>query len=340
VPLTFNFEQSADNADQGTGTRSVSDDFSAGGTFLTFTLSSADSDNKSVQMGAENSLFGIGFDDGGSNDVFTLRFVTTSLGVSDGFSGPIVIQGGFVQGTIDVTFLTAGGGTVAAGQFTGAGQSVTYTGAQNVNGIRFTTSGSGRDRMGIDGLIVEGINCFCADTKIMTTTGEKPVQDITTEDTLLTVDGVETRVHWLGVQTINPNVRHPGSVTPVRITSGALGDGLPKRDLRLSPDHALAIDGYLINAGALVNGTTIYREHNTLSEGLTYYHIETDAHELILAEGVAAETFADFSARVDFENADEASGRVIPEMPLPRISSARLVPEHIRRRLQPMLAEE
>ena len=44
---------------------------------------------------------------------------------------------------------------------------------------------------------------------------------------------------------------------PVRVSAGALGNGLPHTELVLTADHALIIDGLAINTGALVNGTTI-----------------------------------------------------------------------------------
>jgi hypothetical protein len=179
--------------------------------------------------------------------------------------------------------------------------------------------------------------CFCEGTRIATPSGRKRVEDLRSEDTVLLADGRHSTVQWLGRQIVDSARALPRSANPIRVTKGALGDGLPVRDLRVSPDHAIAIDGYLINAGALVNGTTIYQER-AVTEDFIYYHIETDAHELILAEGVAVETFADFSTRDMFANAEEATARVIPEMPLPRVSSARLVPESIKQQLQSLIA--
>ena len=69
-------------------------------------------------------------------------------------------------------------------------------------------------------------------------------------------------------------------------------------------------------------------------EGFTYYHIETDSHELLLAEGVPAESYIDYLSRDRFDNPPEADGRVIPEMALLRVSAARLVPAELKARLQ------
>ena len=87
------------------------------------------------------------------------------------------------------------------------------------------------------------------------------------------------------------------------IAAGALGKDLPVRDLRVTADHALLIDGVLVQAGALVNGTSIRRiEPAELGERFIVYHIETENHEIVLAEGAPAETFIDNVSRQRFDN--------------------------------------
>ena len=103
----------------------------------------------------------------------------------------------------------------------------------------------------------------------------------------------------------------------------------------------MLIDGYVINACALVNGSTIrFVPAAEMPSEFTYYHIETEAHDAVLANGAVAETFVDAVSRRDFDNYDEylslyGADRVIPEMPQPRITSARVVPEAIKAQLQP-----
>ncbi|WP_425102039.1 hypothetical protein [Tropicibacter sp. S64] len=62
--------------------------------------------------------------------------------------------------------------------------------------------------------------------------------------------------------------------------------------------------------------------------------METDAHELILAEGLACETYLDNPGRAAFVNGHErADAPKIREMPLPRIVAPRMVPSALRSRL-------
>lgn len=101
-----------------------------------------------------------------------------------------------------------------------------------------------------------------------------------------------------------------------------------------SPDHALFIDGVLIQAGALVNGASIIRE-TAAPAVFVYYHIELDDHALILAENAPAETFVDNVDRMNFDNWQEhetlyPDGRAVVELAYPRAKAFRQVPQHIR----------
>jgi len=146
-------------------------------------------------------------------------------------------------------------------------------------------------------------------------------------------------VKWIGRQTIATRFGLAERILPVQIKAGALGGGLPRRDLRLTADHALLIDGVLVNAGALVNGVTVtWLQPQSLGATYTVYHVETENHDVILAEGTPAETYIDHVGRQAFDNYAEyvalyGEDRTICEMPYPRVSTARMLPGHLRRRL-------
>ena len=154
-------------------------------------------------------------------------------------------------------------------------------------------------------------------------------------DLVLTADGRAVPVLWLGEQLVKKRIGQvPEALQPVCIQAGALGN---HSDLRVTADHGMIVDGLVINAGALVNGDTI--TWATTATPYTVYHIETPAHEVILANGAMAETFIDAVERRAFDNYAEYLDlcdvdRIIPEMSRPRISSARLVPQAVKDRLQ------
>jgi Hint domain len=93
----------------------------------------------------------------------------------------------------------------------------------------------------------------------------------------------------------------PGArkVWPVRVQAGAFGRELPARDLWLSPDHAVFFEGVLIPVKHLINGAAIAQVQ---VDRITYYHIELPRHDVILAEGLATESFLDTGGKCMFEN--------------------------------------
>ncbi|MDR3571120.1 MAG: Hint domain-containing protein [Candidatus Pacebacteria bacterium] len=189
---------------------------------------------------------------------------------------------------------------------------------------------------GVDTITTNAI-CFMAGTMIRTPKGEVAVETLKRGDLVLTTDGVAKPVTWLGKQTISTVFADPKRVWPVRIKAGALGENLPARDLVVSPGHAMFIDGALILASALVNGSSIIRE-TTVPKVFTYYHVEVDDHSLIYAEGAPAETFVDNVDRLAFDNWSEhealyPNGKTMVELPYPVAKSHRQVPVNIRVKL-------
>jgi hypothetical protein len=184
--------------------------------------------------------------------------------------------------------------------------------------------------------------CFMPGTLIHTPDGGRAIEMLRAGDLVSTMDGRVMPVRWIGRQTVSRTFGNRTRVLPIRIKHGALGENLPERDLLVSPDHALLINDVLIQAGALVNGTSIVRESN-VPRIYTYYHVELDDHSLILAEGVPAETFVDNVDRLAFDNWHEyealyPNGKAIAEMQYPRAKSFRQVPAEIRGNLAALAA--
>jgi hypothetical protein len=109
-------------------------------------------------------------------------------------------------------------------------------------------------------------------------------------------------VRWIGHRRLDLR-RHPepAAVQPVRILAHAFAQGQPRRDVLLSPDHALLFDGMLIPARLLMNSMMIRQERNWRT--ISYFHVELDTHDVLLAEGLAVESYLDTGNRGMFENA-------------------------------------
>ncbi len=142
--------------------------------------------------------------------------------------------------------------------------------------------------------------CFARGTRLSTVAGAVAVEDLVEGDHLVLAGGGAAPVRWIGRRRVHV-ARHvrPETVAPVRVEAGALGAGTPCRTLRMSPDHAVFLDGVLVPVGLLVNGETIVRER---IETVEYFHVELAAHAVVLAEGAPVETYLDTGNRSMFAN--------------------------------------
>lgn len=176
--------------------------------------------------------------------------------------------------------------------------------------------------------------CFVTGTRIATQSGQIAVERLAAGDTVLTASGAVATVRWIGRSIVSRVFADPVRVLPVRIMRGALGENLPAADLYVSPGHALVLDGLLVEAVALVNGTTIVRDtdHELV---FSYYHVELDNHDVLLAEGVAAESFLDGIEELAFVNLADRPAReqAMAELDMPRVKSARQLPQALRARI-------
>ncbi|CAH0306803.1 Hint domain-containing protein [Roseomonas sp. CECT 9278] len=146
--------------------------------------------------------------------------------------------------------------------------------------------------------------CFAEGTRIATARGEVPVETLRAGDLVVVAHGTGAPLQpvvWMGhARTAVARHPDPASVAPVLIRAGALADGVPYRDLRVSPEHALFLDGRLVPARLLVNGRSIVQEG--WCPEVTYWHVEVPGHGLLVAEGAVAESYFDDGNRKHFDN--------------------------------------
>jgi hypothetical protein len=240
-----------------------------------------------------------------SGQTFIVDPSTLEIGDPADFAGTLDLSGG------DVLLVDgATGGTYANGAFTfdlPSGDVTIAAPGYSSSDFSFTSNNGTLE-------VQDTQNpCYCRGTLILTELGERPVEDLKIGDLVATRTGLRP-IKWIGTRAYDPRfIRGQKSVLPIVISAGAMGAGVPSRDLWVSPEHALYIDSALVPARLLVNGMTINQVEAV--ERLEYFHIELDSHDVILAEGTPAETYIECDNRRIFHNAAEYAG-LYPETPL------------------------
>jgi T5SS/PEP-CTERM-associated repeat protein len=186
---------------------------------------------------------------------------------------PGTVEVDFVGGTYDLTSVS----------FAGGSPQTFITGHDTASGDDFIQ-----------------VTCFAAGTRIGTPRGEVAVEELREDDLVLLADGEALPVVWLGHRFIDC-ARHPRPelVWPVRIAAGAFGAGRPARDLFVSPDHAVLVGDVLVPAKYLIDGEAIVQVR---VPRVTYWHVELARHAVLLAEGLAVESYLDTGDRANFAN--------------------------------------
>ncbi len=140
-------------------------------------------------------------------------------------------------------------------------------------------------------------SCFATGTRIRTTDGEVPAEELRIGATAVLANGETAPVIWIGHRDVefadDPESR---AGWPVRVRAGAFGPGAPMRDLYLSPDHAVFVDEVLVPVRHLVDGDRIAPVPR---ERVTWWHVELPRHAVLLAEGLPCESFLDIGTRDD-----------------------------------------
>jgi len=142
------------------------------------------------------------------------------------------------------------------------------------------------------------ISCFAKGTMILTPNGERPVEDVSIGDLVMTKDRGAQAVRWVGHT--DTDTHDTANTMPIRIKAHAFGRGLPMRDLWVSPFHRLMVEDsryqllfdsreMLVPATYMQNGDTI--QQSSRGRRFAYYHLMFDQHEVIFSDGLATESF-------------------------------------------------
>jgi Hint domain len=169
-------------------------------------------------------------------------------------------------------------------------------------------------------------NCFLKGTRLRTATGERRIEDLAIGDLLPTVFGGLRPIQWIGrypFRKSDPSQPWVKDALPVRIARSALAPDLPHADLYVTAAHCLLVDGALVPAEMLINGTTISR-YEPEGDELEFFHVKLESHDVVYAEGLAAETlfhvdesfvnFADYLRRYGAPATED--GRCAPLVPI------------------------
>ncbi|WP_336947639.1 Hint domain-containing protein [Asaia sp. HN010] len=145
--------------------------------------------------------------------------------------------------------------------------------------------------------------CFLAGTLIEMEGSAKPVEDIRIGDHVMTYqnDVCEQReVIWAGRRKITIDASKPDDLAdyPVRVVRNALGEGRPFKDLLITAEHCLFLDGAFVPVRMLVNGQSIY--YDTKITQYECFHIETEKHAILMSDGILSESYLDTGGRQRF----------------------------------------
>jgi hypothetical protein len=144
------------------------------------------------------------------------------------------------------------------------------------------------------------ILCFTRGALIETPRGPRPVEALKVGDSVCVASGGTKHIKWISSSMLGQAAlaRQPEN-RPVRITAGALGNGLPRRDLLVSRQHRMLVDSRvaermfgtrkaLIAANKLTVLPGIYVDDDVRE--VEYFHILFESHEMVWAEGTLSES--------------------------------------------------
>lgn len=152
------------------------------------------------------------------------------------------------------------------------------------------------------------LTCFLSGSMIETSNGPIAVEDLTIGSEIVTLNegtDILRRVTWVGHAhcTVRPYLPLDQAGYPVRILKDAMSNGVPFKDMLITAEHCLFFEGKFVPARMLVNGRSIF--YDTSITSYDYYHIETEEHSVIMADGMMTESYLDTGNRSTFRQSGD-----------------------------------
>lgn len=144
------------------------------------------------------------------------------------------------------------------------------------------------------------VPCFTPGTMIATPRGEVAVETLKAGDRILTRDnGIQT-INWVGQKRLDfMELKKAPQLRPIVIAAGALGDGMPERDMMVSPTHRVLMTSHKAELYFGQSEILVPAKYMLALEGVsvsdqpyvTYIHMMCENHEIVLADGAWSESF-------------------------------------------------
>lgn len=169
------------------------------------------------------------------------------------------------------------------------------------------------------------VPCFTPGTAIATPKGEVLVENLQRGDRILTRDNGIQEISWIGKKRLDfEELKAAPQLRPIKIAKGAMGDGMPERDMLVSPSHRMLIVSHYAELYFGQSEMLVAAQHMMNMDGvsvsdqpyITYIHIMCENHEIVLADGAWSESFQpmDYTLKgFDAEQRDELFG-LFPEL--------------------------
>lgn len=169
------------------------------------------------------------------------------------------------------------------------------------------------------------VSCFTPGTRIATPSGLRTIERLQQGDLVVTRDHGPQPIRWVGQRTLSGQTlaRDP-ALQPILIRHGALGQGLPERDMVVSRQHRMLVCGPRAELLFGDDEVLVRALHLTCLPGITaitlpevtYLHMMFDRHEIVQADGAWSESFQPGERTLGGLGQDERSElfKIFPEL--------------------------